>query len=148
MTALPNKITTDQELYKWCHKNIPGFNSVISRTQFKTKISELKPGDSMIINLDPGYKHGGTHWVALRVSSEAPIIYYKDSFGAPPPEDVSKQCNKIGYGCVYGNRINQKLREVNCGKRSADWLRNMSKAAESGREIEYFENSELNAGKK
>jgi hypothetical protein len=135
---LPNRITSDKELAAWCYTNIPGFMGVIDRTHFRNKIKSMHPGNSVIINLDPGYKHGGTHWVAFRMSAEAPLNYYKDSFGAPPPNDIAAHCN-----CVYGNRIRQKLSEQNCGKRAAYWLRDIARAAADGRELEWFEASEL-----
>lgn len=100
----------------------------------------LKPGDSIIINLDPSYKHGGTHWVALRVSRYAPLVYYKDSFGAPPPNDVVAAVRATGLGLLYGNRIKQKLKEVNCGKKAAEWLFDME--ASGPHELAYFESIE------
>jgi hypothetical protein len=98
-------------------------------------------GGSAIVNLDPGYKRGGTHWVAVRVSRWAPIVFYKDSFGAPPPSDVVRAVRASGLGLVYGNRINQKLREVNCGKRAAEWLYDLEHAGPY--EIELFRSSEI-----
>lgn len=137
-----NGITTDVQLANWGTKNIPGFRGVFSRDKIEHICPQLQPGDSIIVNLDAGYKRGGTHWVALRMSSEAPIVYYKDSFGAPPPKDINKYCGDRGV--VYGNRIYQKLSEENCGQRSLRFLQSMNDAARRGREIEWFRDSEIN----
>lgn len=135
--SLPNGITSDIELNEWSMQNIPGFRGVISRSDFKKHYKLLKPGDSLIINLDPNYSQNGTHWVAFRISSEAPIAYYKDSFGAPPPSDIINSVTDRGL--LYGNRIFQKMTESNCGKRSALFLKKMSDSAKNKREIETFE---------
>jgi len=137
---LGNKITTDIQLRDWGQRNIPGFRGVYSRDQISRVCPSLYPGESIIINLDPKYQQGGTHWVALRVSSEAPIVYYKDSFGAPPPSNIASYCG--GRGLVYGNRIYQKLSEENCGQRALAFLGSMQMAADDGKEIEWFRKSE------
>lgn len=138
--GLGNGITTDTQLADYGTKHIPGFRGVFSRDQMKDICSRLGPGESVILNLDPGYSRGGTHWVALRVSIEAPIVYYKDSFGAPPPNDIAG-CFE-GLGVVYGNRIYQKLSEQNCGQRALKFLQSMQAAASRGAEIEWFSDSE------
>ena len=140
---LPNKILSDEDLRIWCRQNVPGFVDVINRTQVPEYYKVMQPGESLIMNLDPNYAHGGTHWTALRVSSVAPLVYYKDSFGAPCPQEVVSAVNNSHLrGLIYGNKIYQKLNEVNCGKRAAYWLRDMAKCAETGNEIECFERSE------
>lgn len=140
---LPNKILSDVDLRNWCGENVIGFIDVIDRTRFADYYKSMKPGQSLIINLDPAYKHGGTHWTALRISSEAPLVYYKDSFGAPCPSEVIATVKKYGSrGLVYGNKINQKLKEDNCGKRAAYFLRDMANCARSNNEIECFEQFE------
>lgn len=139
--TLSNEITTDRELNDWGNRNIKGFSGVYSRTEFPNVYPFMGPGDSVIINLDPAYSTGGTHWVALRASSEAPIVYYKDSFGAPPPQDIVSTIQDRGL--MYCNNIDQKLDEQNCGKRSARFLWRMAKSAKKGHEIESFIASEM-----
>lgn len=141
LSFLGGGTTSDIQLADWGHKNIPGFRGVYSRDELERVCKGLSPGDSVIINLDPGYKHGGTHWVAIRVSSEAPILYYKDSFGGPPPKNIASACG--GRGVVYGNRIYQKLTEENCGQRALRFLQSLEAASVRGREIEWFKGSEL-----
>jgi hypothetical protein len=140
---LPNKLTSDQQLRDWCQTNVENFVDVIDRTQFEKYYPRMSPGQSLIINLDPKYKHGGTHWVALRISSEAPLVYYKDSFGAPCPAEIIDTIKKYGHrGLIYGNRINQKIQEENCGKLASYFLRDMANCAKQYNEIECFEQFE------
>ncbi len=141
MRKLGNGITTDVQLADWGRKHIPGFRGVFSRDRLADICPRLLPGESVVFNLDPGYKRGGTHWVAVRASSEAPIIYYKDSFGAPPPDGIVGCCG--GRGVIYGNRINQRLAEDNCGQRALKFLYSMAEAAADGHEIEWFRDSEI-----
>ena len=133
--------TTDIQLSDWGYKHIPGFRGVYSRDELKRTVNSLRGGESVILNLDPEYSTGGTHWVAIRVSSEAPLVYYKDSFGGPPPRHIGEICK--GCGVVYGNRINQGLKEENCGQRALIFLLSMANAARAHREIEWFRESEL-----
>lgn len=136
---LRNSITSDEYLQKWCAKYVPGFYGVYSASEFPRIYRHMKPGNSVIINLDPHYEHGGTHWVALRVCSTAPIVMYKDSFGAPPPNAIKTAVAASDRGLVYGNRIYQALDEENCGKRAAEFLYDLSEAAD---EISLFERME------
>lgn len=139
---IKNTITSDTYLDNWGRKNIPQFKGVISRDRFPAKFAELSRGDSIIINLDPQYSTGGSHWVGLRFSSEAPLVLYKDSFGAPPPEEVRSAVLNSGYGLVYGTRIYQKISQENCGKLSLIWLKTLSDAAKKGQELEIFRDIE------
>ena len=141
---LSDRVLSNIDLDKWCRRNVPGFVGVINRSEFENYYKKMKSGDSLIINLDPEYSRGGTHWTALRVSSEAPIVYYKDSFGAPCPDEIidtinRHRINNIPRGLIYGNRIYQKLSEVNCGKRAAYFLRDMAQCSAHKKEIECFE---------
>lgn len=141
--SLPNNETSDIQLNEWGNKYIKGFKGVINRIDIIKYAPYMKSGDSVIINLDPGYKHNGTHWVALRFSSESPFLsFYKDSYGMIPPNDIIKAMFSIGRKIIYGTNINQKLKEKNCGKRSAYFLRDMSNASDNYCELEYFENLE------
>ncbi len=137
--SLSNKVLSDEDIRSWCRQHVPGFVDVFDRSQFAGTYQKMKPGSSAVLNLDPGYSQGGTHWVAVRVSSEAPIVYYKDSFGAPCPTDVVDAVEASGRGLLYGNNMDQKIEEVNCGRRAAYFLRDMAKSAAQGKEIEYFE---------
>lgn len=42
-----------------------------------------------VFNLDPHYK-GGSHWVALAVDLKRDCVYYFDSYGIAPPEQVAR----------------------------------------------------------
>lgn len=136
---IKNTITTDDYLNKIGKEHILGFKGVYSRDVAAKVIPKMKPGQSMIINLDPNYENGGSHWTALRISTESPTIMYTDSFGAGPPEDVRTASLNTGRGLVFSNRINQKISEKNCGKRALLWLMLMDQAGQLGKELEIFQ---------
>jgi|HubBroStandDraft_4_1064222.scaffolds.fasta_scaffold514742_2 hypothetical protein len=141
--TLPNNQTSDIQLNNWGQKYIKGFRGVINRNDIDKYAPNMKGGQSLIINLDPGYHRGGTHWTSLRYSSESPYIaFYKDSFGMVPPDNIIKSVHNSGRHIIYGNNIYQKLKEQNCGKRAAYFLRDMSNASDNNMELEYFENLE------
>lgn len=121
---LGNGITTDKQLKKAMAKT-PGFLGVYDRLGFFKIYNKMKAGDSVIINLDPHYLNGGSHWVALRISNDDKYILYKDSFGVPPPEAFYRD---LGRTVLYGTKIDQKLDEYNCGKRAAMLLQTLAKA--------------------
>ena len=136
---IKNTITSDNYLDKIGREHIIGFRGVYSRDRAAKIIPKLRPGQSIVINLDPKYATGGSHWTALRVSSESPTIMYSDSFGAGPPEDVRAAALHTGRGLVFSNRIHQKLSEKNCGKRSLLWLMLMADAGQLKKELEVFQ---------
>jgi len=135
---IKNSITSDEYLNKIGYENISGFKGAHSRDVAAKIIPRMKPGQSIIINLDPKYSNGGSHWTALRVSEEAPIILYNDSFGAGPPEDIREKSLCNGRGLLFSNRIKQKISEQNCGKRALLWLMLMDQASAVGKELEVF----------
>lgn len=139
---IKNKVTSDDYLNRWGREHIPNFKGVIDRTQFPSKLKTMKSSDSYVVNLDPGYLRGGSHWVAIRYLSEAPIIFYKDSFGGLPSEEIKKAVLDSGLGLLSGSRIYQKLSQENCGKLSLTWLKLISDAAADGEELETIEQIE------
>ncbi len=42
-----------------------------------------------VFNLDPHFK-GGSHWVALAIDLQRNCVYYFDSYGMPPPQQVAR----------------------------------------------------------
>lgn len=140
MTNLPqNRETSDKELNKYGYRNIRQFRGTYNRNEFPEVFKSMKDGDSIIINLDPDWSQGGTHWTAIRKSSEAPIVYYIDSFGVPPPNIVTDVVKKSGYGLLYGDSKRQKLKEVNCGPRALHVLELLADGASRNLELETFE---------
>lgn len=136
-----NRLTDDQELAAWGHKHIPGFLGVMSRTDFTRAYppdEPMKPGTSVILNLDPGYAHGGTHWVGVRVAESQPLVLYSDSFGMPPPREVTLRGRQDGRGLLYPDVQYQAMQEVNCGPRALAALKLMADGAKKGRELEAF----------
>ena len=134
--------TTDKELDQWGKKYIKGFKGVIARSDFDNlyPLNEMmEPGSSCIINLDYGdYKRGGTHWTAVRVSDETPQLLYFDSFGAPPPKDVTIRALADCRGVSYPDIVYQGEDQKNCGQRALSALFFMADEAEKNNEIGAF----------
>ena len=88
-------------------RHIKGFIGVFSRDEAK----KLKNGQCLVLNLD-GVLGSGTHWVGYYRKNDS--IYYFDSFGLPPPQDVIDQyrdCCRMFYS---SNEI-QKMKSIKCG---------------------------------
>lgn len=117
-----NRETTDGELAAWGAEHIPGFLGVRARSQFSSLYPDgapMTPGSSCILNLDFGdYGRGGTHWVAVRVAKDAPLLLYFDAFGLPPPREVTLRGRRDGRGILYPDIQYQDISEVNCGPRA------------------------------
>lgn len=144
MKKLPNgPELTDLQLNKYCYANIPGFKGCHDRVTFAEDIYKtMSPGDSVIINLDPKYQiSNGTHWVGFRVSSVAPLCFYRDSFGYPPAQSIvdAVRNGNPKRGLLYGDVAYQKKNQTNCGHHAAMFLENMAKAAKDNNEIDYYE---------
>jgi len=140
-----NRETSDTELDAWGRQYIPGFLGVCSRTEFADIYpggAPMEPGSSCIVNLDPGYAHGGSHWVGVRVARDAPLLLYFDSFGLPPPREVSLRGRREGRGTqerargtIYSDIRYQQYPEVNCGPRALAALHYLATAPD---ELEAF----------
>jgi hypothetical protein len=100
----------------------------------------MRPGESVILNLDGGYKRNGTHWVGLYVGKHTPIVYYRDSFGFPPTRDITKAIrnSKTKRGLLYGDTIYQDKKEVNCGLHATQFIKNIQLAGKDKKEMDYF----------
>src|SRR5205085_643803 len=108
--------TSDVELARWAARHIPKFGMVLPRDELPEQT--LEPGKSFIINLDPEYKRGGTHWCAVYVCKESPTVFYWDPFGLPPPRAVPLWAWRNGRGVVRSNAKWQSFSvDQNCGPR-------------------------------
>lgn len=113
--GLGNGLTTDEDL----RAALPGVK-IYSSDGFARNYRHMKAGDLVIINLDRGFRNGGTHWVAVKISDDGRHVLYKDSFGFPPPLNV---CKAVTAGrspriLLYSNVAAQRINEKNCGQRA------------------------------
>lgn len=136
-----DRLTSDTELDEWGKANIPGFLGVVPRDQLTDLFPDgapLQPGASAVLNLDPGYSNGGSHWVAVRVAQEGPQLMYFDSYGYPPPREVTLRGRRDGRGVLYPDVPYQTAEEVNCGPRSLAALKLLADGAKKGEELKAF----------
>lgn len=97
-------------------KNLFGalYRGAFSKDQLRIK----QPG-FYFLNLQSSKQHtyegetGGTHWTSLYY--EPGMIYYFDSFGAPPPETVIRQTRRLGAKGIYFDVIAQPWESELCG---------------------------------
>lgn len=137
-----NRETNAVELDEWGHEHIPGFLGVVPRDELDElypRGQPMEPGSSCVINLDFGdYERGGTHWVAMRVSSESPNVMYCDPFGLAPPEPVVLRANRDGRGLWWTDVQQQGNTEVNCGPRALAVLYTLADSAKKNKELEAY----------
>jgi hypothetical protein len=79
----------------------------------KEQINKNKNKIGIIFNLDPHYK-SGSHWVALFINIKKRKIYYFDSYGIEPEEQINKFINKV---IDQGKELNIKIKYENNKKR-------------------------------
>jgi hypothetical protein len=72
-----------------------------------------------IINLQDSSLHqGGSHWVALYVSSKNKVVAYMDSFGFVPSQSTMNWLKATGlrnYNVVYNDKQIQNIHSGGCG---------------------------------
>ena len=129
-------LTSDSQLYREC-KNIDGFLGVFDRNNIPTSFFKHK-GSSIIVNLDPNYKRGGTHWVASRNANDGPCIYYFDSFGRVCPSIITNMADRYGLGILASDIQYQKLNQNNCGQWAVSFIKAMDKGNKKRKELETF----------
>ena len=87
-------------------KHTKNFNGVYS----KDILPDLKTG-WYIVNLDD-HNFSGTHWVCFYYDEKNGNIYYFDSFGFGPPNEIMQKCKNMLY---YNNKQIQHLSSSSCG---------------------------------
>ena len=98
-------------MYEWAnYLKIP--LSVCARDQVTSEKGNF------IINLDDSHSNG-THWVAMINKNNE--IYYFDSFGLPPPREVTN----LKKECIYNTSQYQAKTSVLCGYYCLYFLKNL-----------------------
>lgn len=89
----------------------------LTKICFKDQIGRLRVGNYIINMASSG--GGGTHWVALHCCMDEGRreTFYFDSFGAPPPLEVSRAVRVwAGHRLSYSRRQIQNIRGGHCGQ--------------------------------
>jgi hypothetical protein len=98
-----------------------------------TKLRKSKDW-SMIINLEPSYKQG-SHWVALFNSPKNKFTYYFDSFGFPPPDEITLKYRPI----KFNSHPIQHTKSSACGYYAVYFIKQMEKGIDYLQFIYKFE---------
>lgn len=107
-------MTTNIQLEQMARKNNINLDYVV----YKDEMSQLPcvKGVSVILNMS-SVGHPGTHWCSLYVTNDK--VYYFDSFGAVPPEEVVIWSSKP---IVYNDYQIQHFSSEMCGQHSLGFL--------------------------
>lgn len=94
-------------------KSTPGFKGTRMRDQLSPGLFNGKRG-SIILNLDDN-AGPGTHWVGVYWKRHGPAgdVFYFDSFGLPPPEELLN--TKGNWRLFYSDNRIQMDKSVMCG---------------------------------
>ena len=134
--------TNDEELRQWGAQHVPGFIGVVARSDLPLLYPygrAMKPGTSAVLNLDYGdYARGGTHWTGMRVGEDEPVVLYFDSYGEPPPREVTLRAKADGRTVLYSDVMYQGINETNCGPRALAALKMLADGAAAGKEMASF----------
>ena len=88
--------------------NIP-FKNCYSKDELT---SQLFTDGYYVINLE-NHNENGSHWTAL--IREKNNVFYVDSFGTPPPENIFRRCKQMKLQIFYNNVGFQNIKSNLCG---------------------------------
>ena len=106
----------------------------LCKIDIKNLINNNKHKLGVIFNLDP-HDEPGSHWVAMYADIKQGGVYYFDSYGVEPPEEVTKLMNRLSQqGKSINNNIRVKVNKVRhqfknseCGVYSINFIVNLLK---------------------
>jgi len=87
------------------------YNGTFSKNNLPAKIGTKEMG---IINLDD-FGNPGTHWVAYFNAPGHKYVYYFDSFGLPPPEEVKRYLKTSHKQIQMNTGEIQQIDSIMCG---------------------------------
>lgn len=86
----------------------------------------LKKNQSLILNLGD-HNSEGTHWVALYKNKDGSKVFYFDSYGFPPVQEIVDIYKKHKNKIVYSSNKIQKDNSIMCGYYAMMFIREMYK---------------------
>lgn len=86
----------------------------------------LKKNQSLILNLDDETGNG-THWCAICKSKTGNTIFYFDSYGFPPPQEIVNMYKKHKNKIMYSNNEIQMNDSIMCGYYCVQFIKEMYK---------------------
>lgn len=80
---------------------------------YERSINSTLVDGNYIINMQSSTDEGnGTHWVCFIKRTDT--IYYMDSFGMPPPQDLVDLGHKYSDKIFYNNKQIQNMKSILC----------------------------------
>ena len=93
-------------------KGVPEFRGTFMRD---TLPMVIRKHEASIVNLDSD-KGEGTHWTLIYNNpNDAKNVYYFDSFGVAPPEEVAKYMRTSHKEIIYNSSQLQNIMSTMCG---------------------------------
>ncbi len=104
---------SNTDMLSWAQRNgIRGLRNVITRNRLSSY--KLKPGESVIINIQPASEGSGTHWVLLLRDANGAFTYLDPlGLGYYPPTEVTKATK--GSPVIRTNQRFQGITSKMCG---------------------------------
>jgi hypothetical protein len=104
-------------------KNINNFRGVFSRDNLPFTIRNDESG---VINLDSS-SGPGTHWVCYFNRQGLKHVYYFDSYGLPPPEEIKKYLHTSNKQILYNTGEIQQIGTNLCGVYCVHFIKELNK---------------------
>ena len=104
-------------------KDVKNFKGVFMQNMLDKKIGEDESG---VINYDKMIGGNGTHWVAYYNSPDNPHVYFFDSFGCIPSDEIQQYLHSSGKLIKFDSKDIQNVASVMCGWYCVAWIKQMA----------------------
>ena len=94
------------------------YNVHLVGVYMKSDLINIKPKKNgrYIVNLESRIAgNRGSHWVSIAFGNDKRYVYYFDSFGSVPPNEIIRFMQKFGPLYAYNKKEIQSLDSVYCG---------------------------------
>lgn len=102
---------------------IKNFRGVFCKDELPKQIKKDECG---VVNMDNS-DGDGTHWVCYINKPKNKRVYYFDSFGISPPNEIKKYLFTSGKEIVYSDNDLQNIKSDACGWYCVDFIRELEK---------------------
>jgi hypothetical protein len=121
----PYKALSNYEVDQYL-KKFKGFRETVAKDQYMGTIKDRELG---VINMDDS-GGPGTHFVCYFNSPDDEHVYYYDSYGAVPPENIEEYLKSSGKSIAYNTTQHQPINSSLCGYYCIKVLKELSQGKE------------------